>query len=119
MDRCSSYNNINKIKHGFEADLHEESLPVGVDDGHEGLHLPRHGHQLRDEARRALHRVLAVERGLVQIFLTPSNYIDTDLLGHGEAGDGGLQQQRSVQRGAEEQPGLLLQNLRHREHLVS
>ena len=78
MDRCNSYNNkINKIKDGFEADLHKERLPVGVDDGHEGLHLPRHGHQLRDEARRALHRVLAVERGLVQIFLTPSNLIPT------------------------------------------
>ena len=87
---------------------------MGVDDGHEGLHLPRHGHQLRDEACRALHRVLAVERGLVQIFLTPSNWaIGTDLLGHGETGDGGLQQQRGVQRGAEEQPGLLLQNLHH------
>ena len=100
------------MKHGFEADLHEESLPVGVDDGDEGLHLPRHGHQLRDEASRALHRVLAVERGLVQIFSYPIK-LGTDLFGHGEAGDGGLQQQRSVQRGAEEQPGLLLQNLRH------
>ena len=65
------------MKHGFEADLHEESLSVGVDDGDEGLHLPRHGHQLRDEARRALHWVLAVERGLVQIFLTPSNLVPT------------------------------------------
>ena len=78
--------------------LHKYLLAVSVDERHEGLHLPRHIHQLGDEAGRRFDRVL---------------------LRHGERVYGALQKEEGVELGVDKQSRLLFQHLgQHGEKTV-